>query len=59
MSGLFDKQAHFETLDGLIAEMMKMTNDPLYPMGTNMVICRGNPAAKFMVIGEAPGPEEN
>ncbi|MCB9150439.1 MAG: uracil-DNA glycosylase [Caldilineaceae bacterium] len=39
--------------------MNAMTDDPLYPAGTNMVICRGNPAAKLMVVGEAPGPQEN
>ncbi|MBV7332515.1 uracil-DNA glycosylase [Chloroflexi bacterium TSY] len=38
---------------------MALTDDPLYDAGTNMVIYRGNPAAKLMVIGEAPGPQEN
>jgi DNA polymerase len=27
--------------------------------GTTMVIYRGNPEAKLMIVGEAPGPEEN
>jgi uracil-DNA glycosylase len=49
----------FATLDELVAHMQQMTDDPLYPAGTNMVIYRGNPAAKLMVVGEAPGTDEN
>lgn len=57
---LFEKRPnYFTTLEDLIKHMMAMTDDPLYPMGTNMVICRGNPNAKLMLIGEAPGPQEN
>lgn len=59
-SGLSEKPTvHFDTLDELVAHMKSMTNDPLYPAGTNMVIYRGNPQAKLMLIGEAPGPDEN
>ena len=47
------------TLDELIAEMMVMTDDPLADAGTNVVICRGNPKARLMIVGEAPGPQEN
>ena len=58
--GLFDeKPLHFETLDDLVADMMKLEDDPLFPAGTNMVIYRGNPEAKFMIVGEAPGTEED
>jgi DNA polymerase len=39
--------------------MQKMKNDPLAKAGTNIVISRGNPRAKLLIIGEAPGPEEN
>jgi uracil-DNA glycosylase family 4 len=49
----------FATLEELVAHMQQMTDDPLYPAGTNMVIYRGNPAAKLMVVGEAPGTDEN
>ncbi|MEZ4659982.1 MAG: uracil-DNA glycosylase [Caldilineaceae bacterium] len=49
----------WETLDEVIQGMKALTDDPLYPAGTNMVICRGNPAAKLMVVGEAPGTQEN
>jgi uracil-DNA glycosylase family 4 len=49
----------FSTLDTLITHMMAMEDDPLFNAGTNMVICRGNPAAKLMIVGEAPGTNEN
>ncbi len=59
-SNLFEENPHYyASLDELIEAMMNMTDDPLYPAGTNMVICRGNPQAKVMIIGEAPGPREN
>lgn len=48
-----------ETLEELINEMMGMTDDPLADAGTNVVISRGNPNAKLLIIGEAPGPQEN
>jgi len=58
--GLFEeKPQHFATLDDLVETMMTMEDDPLFPEGTNMVIYRGNPAAKLMIIGEAPGTEED
>lgn len=58
--GLFEDRPHpYRTLDELIADMMKMDDDPLANSGTNVVICRGNPQAKLMIIGEAPGPQEN
>lgn len=58
--GLFeDRPQGFTTLDELVAVMMKLEDDPLFPAGTNMVIYRGNPEAKLMIIGEAPGTEED
>ncbi len=58
--GLFEERPHYyATLDDLVAAMMKMEDDPLFPAGTNMVIYRGNPEAKLMIIGEAPGTEED
>ncbi len=59
---LFDpppEQSGFETLADLVAHMMKMEDDPLFPAGTNMVIYRGSPKAELMIIGEAPGTEED
>ncbi|MBK8989007.1 MAG: uracil-DNA glycosylase [Chloroflexi bacterium] len=58
--GLFEERPHYYTsLDELVVAMMQMTDDPLANAGTNVVICRGNPQAKIMIVGEAPGPEEN
>lgn len=51
--------ARHNSLDDLFAEMRQMSNDPLANAGTNIVISRGNPNAKLLIIGEAPGPEEN
>jgi uracil-DNA glycosylase len=48
-----------DNLAELAAQMYAMTDDPLAHAGTNIVIYRGNPAAKLMIVGEAPGPEEN
>ena len=56
--GLFeDRGPYYATIDDLVAVMMKLEDDPLFPAGTNMVIYRGNPKARLMIIGEAPGPE--
>lgn len=57
--GLFEERPQYNTLDELIAGMMAMDDDPLANAGTNVVICRGNPQARLMIIGEAPGPEED
>lgn len=57
--GLFDDRVEYETFDELIEVMMKMEDDPLFPAGTNMVIYRGNPESRLMIIGEAPGTEED
>ena len=58
--GLFEeKPQYYASLDDLIAHMTNMTDDPLYLAGTNMVICRGNPQSRLMLVGEAPGPREN
>lgn len=58
--GLFEQQPlRWESLDDLVEHMTKMEDDPLFPAGTNMVIYRGNPAAKLMIVGEAPGTEED
>ena len=51
--------ARHNSLDDLFAEMRQMSNDPLANAGTNIVISRGNPNAKLLIIGEAPGPEED
>lgn len=59
-SDLFDQSSpRHSSLDELFNDMMQMKNDPLANAGTNVVISRGNPQAKLLIIGEAPGPEEN
>jgi DNA polymerase len=57
--GLFDDRLVFSSFDELVDTMLNMTDDPLYPTGSNMVIYRGNPEARLMIIGEAPGTEED
>lgn len=59
-SDLFDQNSPgYSSLDELFSEMMQMKDDPLADAGTNVVISRGNPQARLLIIGEAPGPEEN
>jgi uracil-DNA glycosylase family 4 len=47
------------SLEEALDAIKQLTNDPLAKSGTNIVISRGNPDAKLMIIGEAPGPQEN
>jgi DNA polymerase len=57
---MFSSKANqFESLDEVIEALKRMKDDPLANAGTNVVISRGNPQAKLLIIGEAPGPEEN
>jgi len=46
-------------LSRYLSEVMAMTDDPLSNAGTNVVISRGNPHARLLLVGEAPGPQEN
>jgi DNA polymerase len=58
--GLFEQQPkYYASIDELVEDMMQLEDDPLFPEGTNMVIYRGNPKAKLMIVGEAPGTEED
>jgi len=52
-------QPKYVSLDKLFSQMKRMKNDPLAEAGTNIVLSRGNPKAKLLIVGEAPGPEEN
>jgi uracil-DNA glycosylase family 4 len=57
---LFSQKANgFASLDEVIEALKGMQDDPLASAGTNVVISRGNPDARLLIIGEAPGPEEN
>ncbi|MDD2922944.1 MAG: uracil-DNA glycosylase [Anaerolineales bacterium] len=49
----------YSTLADVLAALKALTNDPLAGAGTNIVISRGNPNAKLLLVGEAPGPQEN
>lgn len=49
----------YSSLDAVLRALRNMKNDPLADAGTNIVISRGNPEAKLLLIGEAPGPQEN
>lgn len=53
------KASEFDSLEDVLKALKGMTDDPLADAGTNVVISRGNPDAKLLIIGEAPGPEEN
>ena len=57
---LFSQQTNsFSSLEEVIDALMHMKDDPLADAGTNVVVSRGNPNARLLIIGEAPGPEEN
>jgi uracil-DNA glycosylase family 4 len=49
----------YSSLEESLDAIKHLKNDPLAKAGTNIVISRGNPEAKLMIIGEAPGPQEN
>ncbi len=49
----------FQSLDEVFDALYAMTDDPLAEAGTKVVISRGNPQAQILLVGEAPGPQEN
>ncbi|HNO93300.1 MAG TPA: uracil-DNA glycosylase [Anaerolineales bacterium] len=57
-SGLFDSPK-YNSLDEALAAIRGLKDDSLANAGTNIVISRGNPKAKLLLVGEAPGPQEN
>ena len=57
-SGLFDSPK-YKSLDKVLDAIHGLKDDPLADAGTNIVISRGNPKARLLLIGEAPGPQEN
>lgn len=56
---LFNPPPRFETLDALVQALGALEDDPLAVHGTNIVVYRGSPSARLMIIGEAPGAEED
>lgn len=58
--GLFEQPPlQFDSFESLLATMLDLTDDPLADASTTLVIYRGNPEARLMIVGEAPGPQEN
>lgn len=43
----------------LVSDVLKLTGDPLEADGGRVVVFRGNPKARLVVIGEGPGSEED
>ena len=58
-SDLFSASKQFSSLEEVLTALKEMKDDPLAKAGTNVVISRGNPNEKLLIIGEAPGPQEN
>ena len=57
---LFQGKAQaFESLDEALAAIHALEDDPLVAEGTRIVTHRGNPDAKLMIVGEAPGAQED
>lgn len=56
---LFNPPPRFATLDELVAALERLEDDPLAVHGTNVVVYRGSPTARLMIVGEAPGAEED
>jgi uracil-DNA glycosylase family 4 len=51
--------AELESLDAIAAAVAQCTKCPLHSTSKNPVPGSGNPNAKFMVVGEAPGQSED
>ncbi|HMZ06348.1 MAG TPA: uracil-DNA glycosylase [Anaerolineales bacterium] len=56
---LSNSSTQYSSLDEVLQAIRGLKDDPLANAGTNIVISRGNPQAKLLLIGEAPGPQEN
>ena len=51
--------SRYDSLAEVLSAIRSLTDDPLAGAGTNIVISRGSPEAKLLLVGEAPGPQEN
>jgi DNA polymerase len=58
-SELSHSSKKYSSLEEALNAIRQLKDDPLANAGTNIVISRGNPNAKLLIIGEAPGPQEN
>ncbi len=54
-----DPHARYASHADFVRALQGLEGDPLHETGTNVVIYRGNPKAKVMVVGEAPGETED
>lgn len=52
-------QPRFSNHAEFVTALESLTDDPLAQFGGNIVVYRGNPEAKIMVIGEGPGAQED
>lgn len=52
-------QVQASSLEGLQAELAAFTGCPLRDTASNLVFCDGNPAARILLLGEAPGADED
>ena len=50
-SDLFNSSKQFSSLDDVLDAIRGMKNDPLANTGMNIVISRGNPKAKLLIVG--------
>jgi uracil-DNA glycosylase family 4 len=58
-SDLSASSKQYASLEESLNAIKQLKDDPLANAGTNIVISRGNPQARLLIIGEAPGPQEN
>jgi len=58
-NSLFSTSGQYSSLDDVLNAIRGMKDDPLAKAGTKIVISRGNPNARLLIIGEAPGTQEN
>lgn len=56
---LFATTPRFDRFADLEAALRALTGDPLEVEGGRIVVYRGDPAARLMIVGEAPGAEED
>ena len=56
---LFGPVPRFERFGDLEAALQALTGDPLEAEGGRIVVFRGDPTARVLIVGEAPGAEED
>ena len=56
---LFHIPCRYDSVDDLVRHLSGLTDDPLSSAGTRVVVYRGAVDAPLMIVGEAPGAEED